>query len=112
MSKKLKKIPDCDVLLGNGDEVISCVVCGKHIESGKGLKCLHPNCEMISHIACLSKLFLHEGEYIPVSGNCPKCAQYLLWGELVRKYRGCYDIDAYPNRSVNLLVVFNLGMSN
>lgn len=115
VSKKLKKQPESEVSLlevGDGDGIFACYVCGKYIESGKGLRCLHPECDMICHIACLSKLFLNDGDYIPVSGQCPKCKSYVTWGDLVRKYRGCFDTDAYPKRSVNLIVAFNLAMSH
>lgn len=69
----------------------SCCVCASDV--GKGLECLHPTCDMSAHIICLSRVFLNEGEYVPVSGSCPKCDRHLLWGDLVRKYRGCYDVE-------------------
>lgn len=40
---------------------------------------------------CLSKKFLQKGEFIPIEGKCPKCGEIFLWGDLIRKYKGCYE---------------------
>lgn len=71
-----------------------CPGCGKHMEKDDNvLKCVHPKCHMQSHTTCLAKLFLgeYQDEVIPVEGKCPKCHQNLLWGDLIRFKRGCYQ---------------------
>ena len=57
------------------------------------LKCIHPTCTMVSHIMCLSKKFLSEskGQIIPVDGKCPRCRMPVLWADLVRLKKGCYQ---------------------
>lgn len=67
-----------------------CIVCNKIIKE-KPLQCLGINCGAVSHIICLSKCFLEKGEFIPIEGKCPKCDGIFLWGDLIRKYKGCYQ---------------------
>ena len=48
---------------------------------------------MESHMLCLARKFLGEKSsdfIIPIEGACPKCKQMMLWGDLIRKKRGCY----------------------
>lgn len=92
ISKKLKnsqvsnreEIPEKDEIFNY------CFVCKDLIEKEKELKCLADDCDLVSHIICLSKYFLTPGEYVPVEGTCPKCDGSFLWGEIIRKYKGCY----------------------
>ncbi|KAK9746708.1 GIY-YIG catalytic domain [Popillia japonica] len=89
ISKKLpKQRPEED-----SEEIVQidyCFICNKRIISEKKLTCLNTSCDIISHITCLSEHFLSVGEYVPVEGTCPKCKQIFLWGDIVRKYKGCY----------------------
>ncbi|XP_018323482.1 structure-specific endonuclease subunit slx1 [Agrilus planipennis] len=68
---------------------IICFICHQIID-GKRLTCVNPECDLVSHIICLSKLFLEPGQYVPVKGMCPKCDGVFLWGDIIRKYKGCY----------------------
>jgi len=51
----------------------------------------------MSHVICLSRHFLiqHEqqehGFLLPINGSCPSCSADLLWGDLIRYKRGCYQ---------------------
>ncbi|XP_072385148.1 structure-specific endonuclease subunit slx1 [Diabrotica undecimpunctata] len=67
-----------------------CDICSLTI-TGQILKCVNYNCDLNSHVTCLSKKFLKLGEYVPVEGKCPKCEKIFLWGDLVRKFKGCYN---------------------
>ncbi|KRT78230.1 hypothetical protein AMK59_6702 [Oryctes borbonicus] len=67
-----------------------CYICNEEIFDNKELTCLNSECDLVSHIICLSKHFLDPGEYVPVEGVCPKCKETFLWGDIVRKYKGCY----------------------
>ncbi|CAG9859261.1 unnamed protein product [Phyllotreta striolata] len=67
-----------------------CDICQTPI-SEKDMKCINNNCDAKMHVLCLSNVFLKPGEYVPVEGACPKCHQTVLWGDIVRKYKGCYN---------------------
>ncbi|XP_022109487.1 structure-specific endonuclease subunit slx1-like [Acanthaster planci] len=71
-----------------------CAVCLKRLQAESTLSCVHPTCSMEAHILCLAGKFLRHagGDYLlPVDGNCPVCKQNVLWGDLIRKMRGCYS---------------------
>ncbi|XP_050292735.1 structure-specific endonuclease subunit slx1 [Anthonomus grandis grandis] len=75
-----------------------CYICFNIIEPPKQMTCLNSDCNILCHILCMSKSFLSKGEYVPVEGKCPKCENHFLWGDLVRKYKGCYEnIDMKVN---------------
>lgn len=72
-----------------------CAVCHRKLEpNDKRLMCFLPNCQMVSHIICLANRFIGNAQtmdLIPIQGACPGCKQTLLWGDLVRHFRGCYQ---------------------
>lgn len=82
VSKKLKKSEECV-------QVSECGICCQTV-SGKAMRCLNAGCDLKSHVVCLAERFAERGEYVPVEGKCPKCGKVFLWGDLVRKYKGCY----------------------
>ncbi|KAL3270660.1 hypothetical protein HHI36_021188 [Cryptolaemus montrouzieri] len=90
VSKKVNQKPEDD----NEVEVFSsfniCDIC-LNSSNQKLLTCLDNTCNFKSHLICLSKLFLEPGEYIPVEGKCPKCDINCLWGDLIKKYKGCFN---------------------
>lgn len=57
------------------------------------LHCIVKSCDFVGHITCYSEHFLKSEKkgckpfLIPISGVCPGCDQYLLWGDLVRQRR-------------------------
>ena len=59
------------------------------------LSCLA--CHAVSHILCLARHFLSQceqqehGFLLPINGSCPSCNADLLWGDLIRYKRGCYQ---------------------
>lgn len=78
----------------------ACAVCGKLVERKRSVaKCPYPECSAASHLCCLAELFLkyESNQTIPVSGNCPVCKNWLLWGEVVRHNRHNYLNSATAN---------------
>ena len=76
------------------DDDPECNVCSKRVKGKDRLVCLYPRCGAVTHIVCLANVFTRasQGEHvIPVSGACPTCGGEELWGNLVRKKRGCYE---------------------
>nr|XP_023014784.1 structure-specific endonuclease subunit slx1 [Leptinotarsa decemlineata] len=93
-----KKLPKSSQELSQTTECSNqCNICFETVEE-RPLRCLNNNCNLNCHIICLSKYFLQSGEYVPLEGNCPKCDKTFLWGDIVRKYKGCYNnIDVEIN---------------
>ncbi|KAI1505762.1 hypothetical protein F5X99DRAFT_217108 [Biscogniauxia marginata] len=68
----------------------NCVVCGEHLQPGKGLYATCPNtgCEGTGHISCWSRHLLGHNntqDIIPVAGHCPKCKGEVLWGDMMKE---------------------------
>lgn len=57
-------------------------------------RCLSTSCQLNAHVRCLAKHMLQReppGTLLPLEGPCPSCGSILLWGDLVRLKRGCYQ---------------------
>lgn len=68
-----------------------CYFCKLSVDRTSRLTCLGQNCDLISHVICLSDTFLKDSnEILPVEGDCPSCHTHVLWGDLIRKKRGCF----------------------
>lgn len=74
----------------------SCLLCDKTI--GQPLEemvtCIYQNCRLVAHIVCLAKscLVANPGQLIPVQGKCALCDREYLWGDVIRKQKGCSDV--------------------
>ncbi|XP_050421093.1 structure-specific endonuclease subunit slx1 [Adelges cooleyi] len=80
-----------DITELDDNEDLTCVLCAKNCSIENLLCCINPNCQMITHTVCLAKRFLCDSEHvIPIDGECPTCNSHLLWGDLIRKKKGCY----------------------
>ena len=67
----------------------------------KLVRCYQKDCTLVAHVTCLAPRLCEtaprgRGEggggketdhLIPVCGQCPRCGQELLWGELVRRLK-------------------------
>ncbi|KAI1414412.1 structure-specific endonuclease subunit SLX1, partial [Hypoxylon sp. FL1857] len=80
----------------------NCVICGEHLEPGKGLyaTCSNVGCEGTGHVSCWSRHMLGEeaGEdIIPISGHCPQCKGGVVWGDLMKemslRVRGAKEVQ-------------------
>lgn len=101
ISKKLTKDDCCEETQQLQQHYCCC--CNETIDE-QPLVCLKSTCSSTSHLFCLSKRFLKCGEYIPIDGDCPKCGEIFLWGDLIRKYKGCYgNMDI----TVNCIEIFD-----
>ena len=88
-SKKVEKPP---ALPGSErDQADRCNVCQLVVSEAERLVCLYPRCEAVSHVLCLAETFTQPDQIIPVQGLCPTCGGEQLWGNLVRKRRGCFE---------------------
>lgn len=80
----------------------TCCLCHNLLQE-KSLSCLNILCDLACHINCLANIVLEPGQYVPVEGNCPQCHEHFLWGDVFRKYKGCYaDQDIKINVDADL----------
>ena len=94
--KKKKKIAE-----NSGDENRSstpllCGICFENVSESDKVQCLSPKCASVYHMICLSEKFCHNSNesrvfFLPLDGNCPLCNVYMLWGDIIRKKKGCYQ---------------------
>jgi len=74
------------------DEELLCNLCFQPATISQRLICLYPRCEAVSHTLCLGEHFVSGSEeLLPVRGCCPTCEGEELWGDLIKKKRGCYS---------------------
>ncbi|XP_063709900.1 structure-specific endonuclease subunit SLX1 homolog [Culicoides brevitarsis] len=96
---------DQDILSSQGT-VQFCDICDNVIEKPleEMITCLNSSCKLVSHVICLAEVFLkagneNKGQVIPVQGSCPVCEKDFLWGDLIRKKKGCCDIEPDLNNT-------------
>ena len=47
-------------------------------------------------MVCLSTNFCNKSDesrtfFLPIDGHCPVCNVFMLWGDIIRKKKGCYQ---------------------
>lgn len=68
-----------------------CYRCHSIIEQEDLMICVNPKCDINCHVICFSKYFsCDSNDIVPIEGDCPSCKVHLLWGDVVRKKKGCY----------------------
>lgn len=72
-----------------------CHLCMEEIENLESDRvfCVNGRCRLVSHIKCLAKTCLEPGHYVPIQGVCPLCDLKFLWGDVIRKKKGCLDVQ-------------------
>jgi len=70
-----------------------CNLCSSVVADSTKADCLNNDCDFVCHLSCLSRRFLADSpsELIPISGVCPVCEVELLWGDVIRKKKGCFQ---------------------
>lgn len=81
---------------------IECLLCSGYLKDNEKLTCISPKCDLVAHISCLADKLLPAGEYIPIEGPCPFCNIKLIWGDLIRKMKGCNAITYDSGKSDEL----------
>ncbi|KAK8746581.1 hypothetical protein OTU49_017089 [Cherax quadricarinatus] len=72
-----------------------CLICKGLVKQSDIMRCLSSSCPLIAHIRCLASHMLQRelpGTILPLEGSCPSCGITMLWGDLVRLKRGCYQL--------------------
>lgn len=76
-----------------------CGLCFENVPTEDQVSCLSPKCGSVYHIICLANEFRSNSTesrsyFLPLDGNCSVCNVYMLWGDVIRKKKGCYkEID-------------------
>ena len=90
-------------------EELLCGLCIQTISSKEDLvTCISPKCGTVSHINCLAHHFRQTSQdknklnyLLPVDGICPVCDFHCLWGDIIRKMKGCYENLPFKVEGVN-----------
>lgn len=77
-------------LLANNPKTLSCEVCKEQLfpQNDIIVVCSGRYCHAVSHVSCLSQLFLHdEGSsgLVPAVGECPACKREVKWVTLMKE---------------------------
>ncbi|XP_069683763.1 structure-specific endonuclease subunit slx1 [Periplaneta americana] len=73
------------------DVICLCSLCDEAISPHEKMTCISPSCLLVVHVICLARRFQKGDIIIPLEGDCPACNTHVLWGDLVRKKKGCYN---------------------
>lgn len=69
------------------EEYVSCfcTLCLNYIdvEVSRKLLCINVNCSFVSHLECLGILWVENGHYVPIDGECPSCKKRFLWSDFI-----------------------------
>lgn len=84
------------VITADDELPVPCSLCDHDVLHKDKMRCLSKSCLLVAHAVCLADRFLqveHPGTLLPLEGLCPSCHIPLLWGDLVRLKRGCYQLE-------------------
>lgn len=62
-----------------------CILCLNYIDVqvSKKLLCINSDCSFVSHLECLGILWVENGHYVPIEGDCPSCKKRFLWSDFI-----------------------------
>ncbi|ESZ98181.1 hypothetical protein SBOR_1450 [Sclerotinia borealis F-4128] len=73
----------------------SCTICNLQLQHNSGLYtiCPHSDCEVITHMICLSQHILQSDKkkkknlqpLVPIKGTCPGCKREIRWNDMVKE---------------------------
>jgi len=90
--KGSKKAEEVEEIPEESEGDLLCNICITDVTVSQKVTCLYPKCEAVSHILCLGMVFTKNTEDIlPIKGDCPTCGGEEIWGNIIRKKRGCYE---------------------
>lgn len=92
------------IFLLDDPQGLCCRICGAPVlpKNEPIVVCPQENCHCMSHLTCLSKIFLNEtgdpGQFVPTHGSCPACKEIVQWPlimkELSLRSRGGKELHA------------------
>ena len=79
-------------------QVLLCGLCLEAVSLADKAQCISPKCQSVSHLVCLAEHFrktsnsgLSKDSFLPIDGSCPVCEFRCLWGDIIRKKKGCFE---------------------
>ena len=76
-------------------EELLCGLCIQNVQNEDKVQCISPKCQSVAHLVCLAEHFRQQsssdGMFLPVDGQCPVCDFRCLWGDIIRKKKGCFE---------------------
>jgi len=87
------------------EEVLLCGLCIEPVALEDKARCISPKCQSVSHLVCLAEHFRKTSSqnspsmFLPVDGACPVCEFRCLWGDIIRKKKGCFEDLPFKARS-------------
>lgn len=80
------------------EEDLICGLCFQTVSHPDRVQCLSPRCQSVFHLVCLAERFRQTSSnsedgrcyYLPIDGSCPVCEFRCLWGDIIRKRKGCF----------------------
>ena len=94
LKRAVKKRKDENVSkVDENEEEFICAMCIECVRNKDKVQCVSDKCGAVSHIHCLAERFRQESaepdKFLPVEGTCPVCDMKTLWGDIIRKRKGC-----------------------
>jgi len=104
------------------DEVLLCGLCLEAVSLADKAWCISPKCQSVSHLVCLAEHFRKTSNstpptttraqpggggvssrtgFIPIDGTCPVCDFRCLWGDIIRKKKGCFEDLPFRAQAAN-----------
>lgn len=94
LNKKKKPEEILSQIPNQPDSPGRCAICRSFVNQCDRVSCLNSECSLHCHLICLSQRFVESNQYVPIIGSCPSCKQMMLWGDIVRKFKGIADAIA------------------
>ncbi|XP_046438035.1 structure-specific endonuclease subunit slx1-like [Daphnia pulex] len=93
ISKKVPSPSNEKVSTKSSSSSAKCDICHQIMDNDDVLNCINNDCTLKTHILCLASHFLKSepDHMLPLEGSCPSCHSELLWADLIRKFKGCYQ---------------------
>lgn len=102
-AKKSKQNPD-DPEAECSSTPLLCGLCFETVASEDRVQCLSKKCSSVYHMICLADKFNAASNesrlyFLPLDGHCPVCDIFMLWGDVIRHKKGCYQEASNINNS-------------
>ena len=96
-SQEEENLDDKEAVSDGTSTPLLCGLCFENVPTSDQVTCLSPKCGSVYHIVCLANEFRsksssnnEKSHFLPLDGHCSVCNLYMIWGDIIRKKKGCY----------------------